>query len=229
MAWGPRWTEEELSILSRTYPAYGSIEASRRLRRQGFDRSPSAAQKRAVVMGLVFNEGKHRRRLVPLVDAHARYRNYGDDRGTAHRYIVEAARRDGVLQRAHAYPRVYMAPREWVDRYVELLAAQEEAEAEIERTWLTTPQVAELLGTTHKSVATLVGPGRSKKVGPMYAAVNRMTHLRLMRVRGRNGSVALYWEPASVHREVAWYRAARNARIASRRRSGNGVMERRVA
>jgi hypothetical protein len=210
----------------RFYRERGAAATQELLAKRGYHRSKHAITDRANRTGMNVEPGR-KKKVVPLVDAH--WRQLASGTRLAHRAIVAAAERDGVMTRSLVYPFTRYAPQWWVDQYMEVLSAWEEAEAEIVRTWLTTAEVAWLFGARARSVASLVSPKRGRKIGPLYQAVRRITTLQFVTNRGTTMTLTRYWKPADAYREAAAYRALRNARRTRQRASSNGVIQRRAA
>jgi hypothetical protein len=226
MPWNTPWCEEELGILRLFYRQRGALFVQKILQQRGFERSKHAITDRANKLGYYVQPGA-KRKMVPLVEAHYR-RIYSNDTRLAHYLIVQAATRDGVLERAPVYPHTHLAPEWWVDQYIERLAAQEEAEAEIARTWLQTVEVAELFRASPRVIATLATPKRAGQVGPLGQAVRRIPTLQFVAPKARNVSLTRYWKPEAAREEAARYLALPKRKWGGGRRASNHVMEGRT-
>lgn len=227
MPWNTPWSEDELFLLRLFYRQRGALFVQEMLRRRGYERSKHAITDRANKLGYYVQPGA-KRKLVPLVEAHYRELITNGTR-IAHRHIVEAAERDGVLERAPVYPHTHLAPQWWVDQYMDILSAREEAEAEIARTWLQTPEVAELFRASPSVIATLATPKRTRQPGPLGEAVRRIPTLQFVTPKARNVSLTRYWKPDAARVEAARYLALPKRKWGGGRRSSNHVMEGRTS
>ena len=226
MPWNTPWSEDEIALLRLFYRQRGALFVQKILQQRGFERGKHAITDRANKLGYYVQPGA-KRKLVPLVEAHYR-RIYSNDTRLAHYLIVQAATRDGVLERAPVYPHAHLAPEWWVDQYVERLAAQEEAEAEIARTWLATRDVAELFRSTPRIIATFATPASAGRRGPLVEAVRRIPTLQFVAPKARNVSLTRYWKPSAAAAEAARYLALPRRKGSGRGRSSNHVMEGRT-
>jgi hypothetical protein len=145
---------------------------------------------------------------VYLAEAHPGTKNPG--RSYAHKRIVEAAKRDGVIVRASVYPYKRMAPAWWVDEYMQNLSQQNDELRDVVHGWLTTRQVAKLFGFTLKSFGTLTAPSCNKKYA-LHEYLNRIPQRNIRQEVDGVFQLGKFWSPEEAHREAERY-AVRRAR-----------------
>jgi hypothetical protein len=190
-----RWTPDDLAYLHRTYGRYPISTLATRLHR-----TPKAIQIKANTIGLSD-------RLPPGHSplAWAERRRCGNHWG-ATTAIIRAAKRDGVLRRAHhAQARPYIAPNAWIEEYLEQRYATppDETQDTITRTWVPTAHLADQLGIPRARAADRLTNqrGRLKRLA-------RFT--RRVQVRTQAGQ-PLYWHPTDARDLVnAWRTECRN-------------------
>lgn len=200
---GPYWNDEEDGIIKRTYPHYGSQLTQERLAKRGYERSVAAIWHRAKRLKLAFAP-EVKDKLVPLVEAHPNIRG-NNERFQASKSIVRAAEEDGVLVRSRTYPHTYMAPEKWVEKYVDEYSERLEEDRLVERTWLSSRQVADLFGVSYSSFHTLSAASCTKKYS-IHTHLERIPNRTVnsntygAKARGR------YWKPEEATREAHAYR-----------------------
>jgi hypothetical protein len=214
---GPKWTPEEDAVLILYYRAYGAKRVQRTIKRKGLgERTIPSIWHRARRLDLPYDPTKGGK-FAYLVDAHPD--NVGRDhtrKAKAHRHIVRAARKDGVLTRSTLYPFRAMAPTEWVDAYMQKLAEQFDEAEEVHAEWLSSREMAELFGFSERSFSVLAAPSCQKRYS-LHEYLARIPQ-RNLKVRTPSRSVkGKFWRAEEAKREARLYQARR-----ARRRMRNG-------
>lgn len=210
---GPKWSPDEDALLIQYYRAYGARDVRRRMRLKSRnipsirERSVSSIWHRARRLGLEYDPTKGGK-LVLLSDAHPDNVGRPGAQAKAHRAILEAAQRDGVLVREVAYPRRAMAPSGWVDSYMERLAESfDDAEAS-EGEWLTTREVSALFGLSERSFASVATPSYNRPYA-IHAHLARIPQ-RYLRVRTPKRTFnGKFWRSEEARREARLYQMRR--------------------
>lgn len=203
---GQHWSEDEVSLLRKFYRLRGVAYVHKKFIERGFDRTRIAIRMKANSLG-VYQDYANGDKLVPLIDA---YPKAHGSHQRAHPRIIEAARRDGVLSRAEHVPKKpYLAPREWVDKFMQQVGVENRERETVLGTWLTTAQAAKAFGVPIKSLATMNSPNRTDK-GYLVACVKRVERRLLCVNRDTNYTMALYWHPEQVRVAARRYQAWRS-------------------
>lgn len=199
-----RYTEAENDVLRRLYGRHPPKRVQALMaERSGILRALGSIRSQARRLGV--NGDRIPQGYVRLVEAHDQWHgtHYSSSRA-----IVRAARRDGVLRKAHHVThRPLIAPRKWVDAWLAdhyRVEATDPTARDVDvMDWIPTPEVARRLGTdpmyTADRLLNTQGRLRDLAKGARTA--------RLMHRQGR----PRVWHPDDVDRIVREYHAHRRA------------------
>lgn len=208
---GRSWSDEEKRALRGFYPSRGAAYVLDLLHRKGFtDRTIHSVRRRAGREKLYYAPEGGKKKLGYLAEALPTPRQ-SDGHEQAHQTIVRAARADGVLTRAPTYPHAAMAPLDWIDAFMERFEARLERIVWLRDNWITTAQLAELFGVTHRTMTdymTSCGRSRGKTIQAHLARIPS----ELVQ-GGYNTGVAnaRFWSPDEARLEAAKYRRLRDS------------------
>lgn len=208
---GRSWDEAEKALMRRFYTRRGAAYVHTKLHEKGYtDRTLIAVLRAARRLKLRYAPSEGKRPLVYLADAlPTRRQRCGHEQ--AHPTIVKAAEADGVLSRAPTYPYAAMAPEDWVDAFMERFSTRLRRIEWLRDNWITTAQLSELFGVTHKTMTDYMGSCGRSRGKTVQAHLDRIPSELVQAGYSTGIANTRFWEPEASRLEAAKYRRLRDS------------------